>query len=296
MTLMVALVGEQTLPNFLPIRHYKPDSVLLIYTARTKDIYNKLHAVLKQETAIFGLETSAYDIVSITQALKDKLAIPELASQEAEFNLTGGTKPMSLAAYQVAQQLKAPVLYLESENKQSYVYRYQWRQQQLTSPEKELLPECVKLVDFFNLSLGPGNWKEFGPPNDDGGLFEKLLAQALHLPEYEIMTGVKAFEKQMDIDITVRYGNQFGIIEAKAGKDGRKLDGIKQLNNAFRHLGTYTQLFYIITVKPSSSHQEIAKASHVSFVELKQYALGDEILSATDTKKIVDTLKQALKG
>src|SRR5579863_8808668 len=147
MTLMVALVGEQTLPNFLPIRYYKPDSVLLVYTTRTEGKFKQLKSALQQETAIFGLDLkiNGHETEAITKALKDMFETSELAHQKAEFNLTGGTKPMSLAAYQVAQQYEAPVFYLESEGKHSRVYHYMWENQQLKADSNELLPECANL-------------------------------------------------------------------------------------------------------------------------------------------------------
>jgi hypothetical protein len=42
MTLMVALVGGQPLPNLLPARHYRPDSILMVYTQTTKKMYENL--------------------------------------------------------------------------------------------------------------------------------------------------------------------------------------------------------------------------------------------------------------
>src|SRR5438128_2012628 len=104
MTVMIALVGGQPLPNLLPARHYRPDSIILAYTQTTKRVYEKLKDTLQQETAVYGLETGAYNIVSIVETLNEKLETPEFANQELVFNLTGGTKAMALAAYQVAQQ------------------------------------------------------------------------------------------------------------------------------------------------------------------------------------------------
>ncbi|HVB24670.1 MAG TPA: DUF1887 family CARF protein [Ktedonobacteraceae bacterium] len=250
MTLMVALVGDQTLPNFLPIRHYKPDNVLLVYTTRTESKYKQLKSALQQETTIFGLDlkSNSHETEAITKTLKDMFETEELASQKAEFNLTGGTKPMSLAAYQIAQQYEAPVFYLESEGKHSRVYHYTWENQQLKAASNELLPECATLKDLFNLHFGIGNWQETGVGRKEGSPFEAALANALQAHGYEVMIGVNAMG-QIDIDVAMRYENQFGIIEAKMGKNGSKLDGIKQLNNVLRHLGTYTQPFYAINGK-----------------------------------------------
>src|SRR5579872_283402 len=104
MTLMIALVGGQSLPNLLPARHSHPDAVLFVYSKFTKPVYEKLTGVLQQETKVYGLETDAYNILMIEQALHQELNTAILAPHTLEFNLTGGTKAMSLAAYRVAAQ------------------------------------------------------------------------------------------------------------------------------------------------------------------------------------------------
>jgi len=296
MTLMIALVGGQSLPNLLPARHSHPDAVLFVYSKFTKPVYEKLTGVLQQETKVYGLETDAYNILMIEQALHQELNTAILAPHTLEFNLTGGTKAMSLAAYRFAAQRQAPIIYLESENKRSYVYRYIWEDQRLCAPENALIKECVTLKDFFDLCFGSGNWKEKGPQNSKEGRLEAAITQALSLPDYEVMTGVGALNNQIDIDVAVRYKNQFGILEAKFGEKGRSMEGIKQLNNAFRQLSTYTQTFYIITVEPSKSQKEIAEASRVRFVELKEYEHGSDMLSVTDTEKLISAVAKELKG
>lgn len=77
MTMMVALVGGQALPNLLPARFYRPSSMLLVYTQTTKEKYERLKTALEQETIIYGLETDAYNIVKITEVLNQKLDNPE---------------------------------------------------------------------------------------------------------------------------------------------------------------------------------------------------------------------------
>src|SRR5260370_15393002 len=92
-------------------------------------------------------------------ASKDKLTEQELVShQSLVFNLTGGTKAMSLAAYHVAQQRSASIVYMESEEKHNQVFRYEWKQQQLQFKDSKMLPECVQLKDFFNVQLGSRKW------------------------------------------------------------------------------------------------------------------------------------------
>src|SRR5256714_1354175 len=278
MALMIALVGEQPLPNFLLARHQHPDALLLVYTPKTEPVYEKLKATLQPEVAIYELLTDPFNIITIIKALKAKLAEPKIAAyQSFVFNLTGGTKAMSLAAYHVAQQYNASIVYMESEGKHNQVFRYEWKQQQLQEPTSEILPECIQLKDFFNMHLGIGarNWRVYGPSTEIGGPLEKAIGDPLHAHGYEVMIGVKTMNRQIDIDVAVRSGNQFGIIEAKVGGEGRGLNGIKQLSTAKRHLGTFTKQFYVITVTPTRDHKEIVEAADIKVISLLEYICGE---------------------
>lgn len=297
MTVMIALVGEQPLPNFLPVRYYHPSDVLLIYSAKTRQKYEYLESTLQKEVNVLGLETDAYDISAIVRALNEELGkIAALISQPPMFNLTGGTKTMSLAAYQVAQQRNAPMMYLQTEGKHTRVYHYIWEDQQLRSTGNELLLECIMLKDVFDLYLGPGNWQECGSGSKEGSPFEDALAAILRTHGYEVMIGVRTMGGQVDVDIAVRSGNQYGIIEAKMGEKGKKLDGIKQLSTAARHLGTYSQTFYVITVPPQPAHTAITEASNIQVVSLPGYDRTTNVLPPAEVTVLLDKVGKALKG
>jgi len=293
---MIALVGGQPLPNLLPVRHYKPDNLILIYTQFTKPVYERLKMTVQPDTVVDGFETNPYNIVNIMRDITTFLGTSGSENGLLIFNLTGGTKAMALAAYQVAQQQSAHLLYLESEGKQSRVYQYQWHQGMLQIAADELLPACITLKDFFNIHLGPKVWQEEGPNRQEGGPFEIALAEALRPHMDETMIGIKAMMGQIDIDVAVRAGNQFGIIEAKAGENGKKLDGIKQLSTASRHLGTYTQQFYAVTVNPSHSHEAIVAASRIRVISLPDYNAETNTLPSSDSERLVAEVVKALKG
>ncbi len=298
MTTMIALVGEQPLPNFLPVRHYHPIDVVLIYTARTQQKYEYLKATLQKEVKVRGLQTDPYDIPAIAKALDKELDnLASTIAQPLVFNLTGGTKTMSLAAYQIAQQRNSPMMYLQSEGKRTRVFHYTWcSHQQLQATGSEWLPELVTLRDVFDLHLGPGNWEERGSGNNEGSPFEDALADALRKHGYEVMIGVGAMNGQIDIDVAVRSGNQYGIIEAKMGESGRNLNGIKQLSTAVRLLGTYSQTFYAITVEPNPAHKAITEASNIQVISLPNYDDIANILPPAEVTVLVDKVGKALKG
>lgn len=294
MTTMIALVGDQPLSNFLPVKYYQPQKVLLIYTTKTRQKYEYLQATLQKDANVDALEVEPYDILAIAQAIDAKIP-KKTPSPSLLFNLTGGTKPMPLAAYQVAQQRKAPMMYLQSEGKNTCVYHYLREDQQLRLVDNELLPEIATLQDIFDLHLGPGNWQEDGSGRREGSVFEDAIVDVLRLNGYEVMVGVNAMNGQMDVDVAVRFGNQYGIIEAKMGRNGVRLDGIKQLSNAARHLGTYSQTLFVITVPPQGAQRMMVKASNIEVVSLPTYEQSSNTLPAAETAKLLDRVGKTLK-
>lgn len=302
MTMMIALVGGQPLPNLIPVRHYhqqgRLDAVLLVYTNVTESVYQRLKSTIERDTIqVYGVKTDAYQISDIITCLDSKLGELAVLSDALIFNLTGGTKAMVLAAYQVAQHHQALLLYLESEGRKSRAYHYTWNEHGLVAkdPPSEIIAPEITGRDFLDVHLGPGNWSEGGPSTDEGGAFEDAVAEALRSQVDEVMVGVKAMG-QIDIDVLVRVGNQFGIIEAKMGQKGSRLDGIKQLSTAGRHLGTYTQQFYVISIKPTRSHQAIVEASRIKVISDPGYVTGERTLPDNDATTLVKEVKTALGG
>src|SRR5712692_8464860 len=118
MTRMIALVGDQPLPNFLAVRHFHYNKVLLVYTDEKEQQYKYLKAALQKDpkVAVEGVETEAHYINQIAQTVHEELTyLGQEAPEQLVFNLTGGTKAMSLAAFQVAQWRDAEMLYVTSE-------------------------------------------------------------------------------------------------------------------------------------------------------------------------------------
>jgi hypothetical protein len=294
--MLIALVGEQPLPNFLPVRFYKPAAVLFVYTERTKRVYDRLYGNLNGEAQIHGLEVEPYDIGAVATKLQTRLVELALDHTDLLFNVTGGTKAMALAAYQIAQQRAAPVLYLESEGRQSCAYTYTWKDQAPHHDSKRILPPCVTLDDLLNIYCGPKQWSVAGPNRLEGGPFEIAIADALREHVDELYIGVKAFGGQVDLDVAVRVGNQFGIIEAKAGSAGGKLDGIKQLNTVGQQLGTYVKRFFVITVPASPGQNEIINLSRVRVISLQEYKALQPMLSSADAALLVAAIYAELKG
>ena len=309
MTTMIALVGDQTLPNFLPVLHFKPDNVVFIYTTKTRQTFENLRIVLeKQKPNVYGVETDPYNIETITRDLNKGLDnLFELTTQPLVFNLTGGTKTMCLAACQVAAQLDEPVIYFQSEGGQSAVDWYSWQNHQFCHQRREQLPEYLRLSDMLDLQLGPGKdtkgkkiWKagEPDPNSGDGHLFEKAIADALRNHDYEVMSSVKDSHNRVDVDVMIGYRNQVGIIEAKTSNNGKitKLEGIKQLSTAMQYLrGTYIQQFLVINGQPGDDLRMMCEILKITIVCLPNYKTGPSFLSQEDTETLLATVDKTMK-
>jgi hypothetical protein len=218
-----------------------------------------------------------------------------VVSQPLVFNLTGGTKAMMLAAYQVAAQLQADVFYLQSEGVQSTIYRYCWHNDQLDLQSQEQLPEYITLHDALDLHLGQRKWEEKSPnKNDFGGMFEWAIAQALHAPGYEVMSAVK--NSAMDVDVMIRHQNQVGIIEAKAFKNDLNLESIGQLSKVGRYLGTYTKLFFVLNKQPTDTQKSIFEALRITAIPLLHYHQGMTTLTAEDAQTLIREVDSKMKG
>ena len=124
--IMLSLIGEQPIPNLLPLRHQPPEVAVLVYSDFTEKAARRLGKLLPQGCQVEYCPVSAYDIAAAKQELLGLVAAKGWAPASLLFNLTGGTKPMSLAAYLAAAELRAPFLYLQSEGKQTRLYRYEF--------------------------------------------------------------------------------------------------------------------------------------------------------------------------
>lgn len=124
MKIAISLVGEQPIPNLLPLRYYRPDLVLLVYSKFTQRAAKRFTHLIQNETNVSELEVDAYDIISIQEKIAGKLHEQVSDTDEVIFNITGGTKPMSLATFLVAANRQADVCYLQSEGKKSRLFSY----------------------------------------------------------------------------------------------------------------------------------------------------------------------------
>ena len=114
----VLLISQQPLPNLTPLvdPEIKPDRVVLLVSHDMKERAQWLEQLAKSN----GIETvqieisNAWDIQAIQQTIAE--LIVEYCDTELKLNATGGTKPMSIAAYEEFRSQDLPVYYVHPES------------------------------------------------------------------------------------------------------------------------------------------------------------------------------------
>jgi Holliday junction resolvase-like predicted endonuclease len=289
-TALILLVGEQPLPNLLPTRHINPAMVVLVHTDRTKEIAKRLEGLLSAKKRLCQVEP--YDLLKIEQTLQGFLS-KQIAASEYQllFNLTGGTKPMSLAAFQVAAQRKAPFVYFQTEGGRSLLYCYQFTDQEKVKLEKqEELSQTLTLDDYLRAQVG--NYTP-GSPRDN---FEEQVSQALQtIPGLEILTSVRPQGLEaLEVDFVIRLGNQVGVIEAKTKGAKSGIDQIQAVTEQ-RYLGTYVAKFLVSGNPVDANNKNLAQAYGIEVIELSGYA-GTGKISESDQQMLRERILSKLGG
>lgn len=139
----VCLVSEQATPNFIPVldSRFRPREVVLVVSPQMRERARWLRQVLVRRVARVTEHAieDAWDIPRVQEALLDLVARRE--GQDLALNVTGGTKPMAIAAQEVFHAGKLPIFYVHPA-----------RNQIVPLSEGDLpfaIEERVGLVDFL---------------------------------------------------------------------------------------------------------------------------------------------------
>ncbi|MDL1970753.1 MAG: DUF1887 family CARF protein [Candidatus Desulfofervidaceae bacterium] len=118
--MMVSLVSEQTIPNILAILHFQPDNLLFVSTEKMQQKH-KVEAIL-QTLKMKGMDFSPdnYQTLVVNQdSIKDCMDKLQRWTEEINLqnfetivNLTGGTKMMSIGAYEVFKDYPCQMIYI----------------------------------------------------------------------------------------------------------------------------------------------------------------------------------------
>lgn len=262
--MLLSLIGEQPIPILLTDRALKPARHILAHSDRTRRVAEYLRALLPH-AELLPLK-DPYHLDSL-RAVFESAYRPGMT-----FNLTGGTKPMAWAGYEIAQAHQAQVVYLESEKKQSKLYRLNFSANSIAQTV-DVLPRLISPEDYLQAHGLPPVPSTPLTNHQETALLMFLGKQA---DEVRHNLQYPAFE----IDFLVQRGNQIAIIEAKSGlsKHKRKRDGLDQLTTITgrEYLGTYTGRIWVVAALPGKQLQDLAKAYgiHVVLVQIREAAPG----------------------
>ena len=118
--LHICLISDQLIPNYLPIKIYNPDIVLMIETeyTRTKSLGERFRLLIKNnlrfKTNLYSYKKFApdYDFPALYEYFLDLINdIKTLEADEVTLNVTGGTKLMAIAGFDVLKDICHKVIY-----------------------------------------------------------------------------------------------------------------------------------------------------------------------------------------
>lgn len=267
-TALIHLVGEQPIPNLLVTRHINPGVVVLVHTERTKQVAERLRNMLSKYTC-YVCPVDPYNLPVIQHTLQQFID-QQLANCRLLFNLTGGTKPMSFAAFLIALQRRDPFVYFQTEGGSSLLYRYEFADQ--LTQQQENLAETITLDDYLRVQVGGYTTEKLKHP------LEQAVDQVLRsIPSLEVFTSVRFSNVgALEVDFVIRRGNRVGVIEVKSKVDKKGIDQIQAVSDP-RYLGTYVTKFLISGDDVDSNNKDLAEAYKIELIELKSYARSNEL-------------------
>ncbi|QZA33211.1 DUF1887 family CARF protein [Hydrogenibacillus sp. N12] len=286
-TALISLVGEQPIPNLLPILYFKPEQNLFVHTKQTKEIARRLQEKFKGDLE----ETDAYNMKDIERTLEDSISLLIKENYQVWCNLTGGTKPMALAVSRIAMRYSLPFFYLQSEGSRNIIYKY-WVNAGELELEREEIPTLLNLDLYLYAHQGLYEEKETSE-----NPFEKQIYEVLRENVDEIKREVRfKAHPAVEIDLVLRRGNFVGIAEIKSGKKAKEKRALEQLITAGenRFLGTFTNKFLILDREYEENNRKLAQAFKVEVVELPSAQEGP--LSDADRQKLIEAIRRKLSN
>jgi|GEM_PF-6949916 len=310
---MICLVGEQTIPNLLAVLHYKPAAVVLVHSDRTERHATNFARVISANTSSQTelCPAAAYDVAAAATSIRTLLAQAQWRGQEFIFNLTGGTKAMVLAGYQVAaEHVGCKLIYVELRGIKSYCYEY--------TIEKDVLRQQGEPAELSGLLTIPLylqasglNWKDHNITDTDaaGTIFQRQVeAVLLDAKAKRLLTDVLPSQDllpdELDADVLVLLGNRLGVVEIKQRKQKNSKnednthgsDGIEHLLTLTeqRYLGTFTVAIHVGNLKLGSVTQKLANARKIAHIQLGSW--DGSTIDDKDKEKLVEEITVAMGG
>lgn len=151
---LIAPVGEQPTPNLIPLFAAKDDEryefvqFMVSDTPRIKEVAEHLRVAIKDDEALKDvivaapdLTMNAWDLIKAREECEAAISRYIHQGHSVTVNLTGGTKIMSLAAYQAAANTRSAMIYVNTEQRELIHFN---EQGQPTSAKSFKAPISIK--------------------------------------------------------------------------------------------------------------------------------------------------------
>ncbi len=138
----VCLVSGQPIPNLIPLKteELAPQKVILLVSHDMVVQADRIESVIKDwKIEVERYPIVPYDLESAREICLDILA--RFEDSEVTLNVTGGTKIMALAAFEVFREMRRPIIYVDTQNKEI--------QKLSPQPEKMKFRGVIKVTPYL---------------------------------------------------------------------------------------------------------------------------------------------------
>lgn len=144
-TILISLIGKETIPNYRAFKEFYPDILVHVFSETTKPAATILSEMCKAKTQIIDVKVEdGNDYTELVEALSQKVLLS--ADDYLTVNVTGGTKMMAIALNEFARNAnticKVARFYIDL-NQQIHWY---------LENRKESFSEVLTLDEFIGLS------------------------------------------------------------------------------------------------------------------------------------------------
>lgn len=296
MVILVSLVGAQPAPNVLPLDHINPGRVILVYTKTTQKVAQNTQRLLASEKPAIVVDTffleDAYDLKDICDQLEAYLEKSVSTTDELIFNLTGGTKVMSFAAFELAKRRSTRTFYYQSEENKSEIHHYHFEGGTLVVDDSEPINTNLTLDQYLRLYLGGYNLEKLAPHH----VFENLVFDALDDlgPDFEVIKRVCPLQETVnELDCVIRHGSVIAVVEIKTTADKKTVEEVN--NITAEYLGAYTKKIIVHANVLGWGTLELVEAHKIVCIHLPSYRQTQKTaLSAQDKTHLCHTIKKVM--
>lgn len=154
----ITLVGKAPLPIYYALREFGSDNVFFICTEDTEYVAEKVIRSLPGSIQCFKYIVDPYHPIEIAEACK---RIHHEYKGEFLYNLTGGTKSMAFAAFNVAKDNNSQAIYITSQNEVMSLNDYQVKPLESRLTNQEIINlSGNKILNYEEFSDFPDEYVE----------------------------------------------------------------------------------------------------------------------------------------